>query len=52
MKMPEKQAERTGFILVYDEDEVDGCYQCAMADGRGTNLQPTVFKELLQKQGK
>jgi beta-lactamase regulating signal transducer with metallopeptidase domain len=51
-KFPDKQAERESFIVVYDADEVEGSYQCAMGSGGGANLPAKIFEECLRKQGK
>ncbi len=51
-KFPEKAARRDSFIVVYDDDVVDGRYQCALGNGGGTSLPANEFREWLGKQGK
>ncbi len=51
-KMPQKSGDRDSFILVYDADEIDGSYPCALANGSGGNLPADVLRVLLRKQGK
>jgi beta-lactamase regulating signal transducer with metallopeptidase domain len=51
-KYPERQVDRESFIVVYDADEVDGSYQCAMGSGGGANLPANIFEECLRKQSK
>jgi hypothetical protein len=52
VKLPEKQAELDSFILAYDENEQDGCYQCVMGNGSAGDIPASVLKELLRRRSK
>ncbi len=39
-------------ILLYDDKEQDGSYQCVMADGHGEHMRANLVKEQFRKRGK
>jgi hypothetical protein len=51
-KFPEKQRERGRFIILYDDQETDGKYDCILADGHGERIPVAKVKEQLKARGK
>ncbi|SPE54274.1 hypothetical protein SBV1_180016 [Verrucomicrobia bacterium] len=50
--LPEKSYQRNQFILLYDDTEQDGSYQCVMGDGRGESRPGSKVREQLLQRGK
>jgi tetratricopeptide (TPR) repeat protein len=51
-KLPEKSGERGKLILLYDDNEQNGSYQCVMADGHGEYPRVSEVKEQIRMRGK
>jgi hypothetical protein len=51
-KLPEKQQERSGFVVLYDEQETNGTYTCVLADGHGEQMPVAKVKEQLKSRVK
>ena len=51
-RIPEKSHEAATFIILYDDHEIDGNYQCIMADGHGEHVPVEKVREQLRARGK
>ena len=51
-RLPEKSHIGHQFIVLYDDHEMDGMYQCVMADGHGEHVPVERVREQLKARGK
>lgn len=51
-KLPAKDKDRSGFIVLYDDEPVGKTYQCILADGHGEHIPVEKVKEQLRARGK